>query len=470
LNAIVLLAGSAGGIVLLTLNIGADVDGFLVAACVPAWAVAGLGLQFCWEWLRQVERRAVAAATAALVAALPLWQLSRNYAANDHHRRTYEERYLRALFAILEPRAAIVFEAYPIDQLVLYKLIGERAAGDRSIVMISRDRADVARQRAAGYAIYAFSNGRHDLEARGFAFEPVALRDPDGPADGAGIDMTPLPIYRVTRASECADIGNVGWRDVSPLARDGRLMVRIDNYRPFDATVALVAVAGAASPRPELVIAQGPARPTLVPIGSADRQDWPDAASLEPAAKVSRVELRVNDRGDAVVAWLAWQPTPTALWARALVDLNNPRRAVLCNWSRADFFTAAGVESIPLSEDGDAFFGQGWMAPEPINEGGQMRRTSEPAAEVLVPLAGPRRIRVRLYGRALGTVEPHLVTVAVNGHALPPKRMAHVWTTFEWDVPADLWRTGLNRLTLESGDPAFPVGLALSQLSFERID
>ena len=70
-----------------------------------------------------------------MMAAFPLWQLTRNYAPNDHHRRTYEMRYLDALFATLEPSAAIVYEAYAYDQLILYKLIGERAAGDRSIRM-----------------------------------------------------------------------------------------------------------------------------------------------------------------------------------------------------------------------------------------------------------------------------------------------------------------------------------------------
>ena len=56
-------------------------------------------------------------------------------------------RYLDALFASLEPRAAIVYEAYAYDQLILYKLIGERAAGDRSIRMIG---LGSSRRRAVG--------------------------------------------------------------------------------------------------------------------------------------------------------------------------------------------------------------------------------------------------------------------------------------------------------------------------------
>jgi hypothetical protein len=218
------------------------------------------------------------------------------------------------------------------------------------------------------------------------------------------------------------------------------------------------------------VIAQGPARPTLATASAASAEDRPLDARLAGLTDLSRIDLRVNDRGESVVSWLAWSTPPRVLWARATVDLNNPRRAVFCNWSRADFLAGDRTAAIALGEEGDAFFGQGWMADEPINEGGEMRRTSEQTAEVLVPLSTPHRIRIRFHGRALGTVEAHAVTVVINGRALPAQRMGHVWTTFDWDAPAELWRAGLNRLTLESGDPAFPVGLALSTLTFERID
>jgi transmembrane protein TMEM260 (protein O-mannosyltransferase) len=469
-NLVVLFAGSAFGIVLLTLNVGADVDGFLVAACVPAWLLVGAGLEALWPAVSRARPRLLAGAAAAVVFALPVWQLVRNYSVNDHHRRTYEARYLRALFARLEPKAAIVIEAYPVDQLVLYKLVGEKAAGARSIVMTSRERADVARLAADGYAVYAFSTGRHELELRGFAFEPIALRNPEGAAGDAAIDMTPLPIYRVLRASVCEDVGNVGWRDITALASDGRLMVRVDNYRPFDSTVELLVGGAAASAVPEVVIAQGPARPVIGAASGASAQDRPSDVRLDDVSDLSRIDLRVNDRGDSVVSWLAWPAPPRLLWAKAIVDLNNPRRAVLCNWSRADFLAGDRTAAIPLSEEGDAFFGQGWMASEPINEGGEMRRTSEKTAEVLVPLAAPQRIRIRFHGRALGTVEAHPVTLAINGRTLPAQRITHVWTTFEWDAPAELWRNGLNRLTFESGDPAFPVGLAISRLTFERVD
>ena len=147
---VVLLGGSAAGVVLLTLNIGADIDGFLVAACVPAWGLVGLGLQGVRDLIRARARPALVGIATIAMAVLPVWQLARNYAPNDHHRRTYEMRYLEALFATLEPKAAIVYEAYAYDQLILYKLIGERAAGDRSIRMTGPDRAAVAELAARG--------------------------------------------------------------------------------------------------------------------------------------------------------------------------------------------------------------------------------------------------------------------------------------------------------------------------------
>ena len=117
-------------------------------------------------------RPAIIGTATAIMAAFPVWQLTRNFAPNDHHRRTYEMRYLDALFASFEPRAAIVYEAYAYDQLILYKLIGERAAGERSIRMVAPDRAAVAQLAGEGTAIYAFEMSRRALEGRGAAFEP----------------------------------------------------------------------------------------------------------------------------------------------------------------------------------------------------------------------------------------------------------------------------------------------------------
>jgi len=429
-------------------------------------------------------RAGIALAAIGLVA-LPLWQVSRNYRANDHHRRTYEIRYFRALFAALEPRAAIVREGYATDQAVLYKLIGERAAGRRWITLVPPDRDAVIRLREAGYAVYAFSDGKRTLQDRGLKFEPITLEDVEGAPEERAIDMTPSPLYRLVRVDLCEDIGNVGWRDITHLASGGQLQVRIDDYRPFDASVLFYAAGGPTQDPTTLVIAQGPHRPTLTStsfltsrpadrarLDAALRQDQViDPAALARAPVVQRSELRVNDRGEFALSMLAWRSRPLTLRARAVVDLNNPRRAIVCGWSRREFFAAAPAEPVAIDETGSQLFGQGWRPPEPMNEGGHMRRTSanEQEAEILVPLARTGRIRIRVRARALGSVEVHPVALAINGRRVSLQVITHAWTTFEWVVPADYWATGFNRLTFASAEPGGEVGIAVSELSFELV-
>ena len=53
------------------------------------------------------------------------------------------------------------------------------------------------------------------------------------------IDMSPLPVFRLSKVTSCQDIGNSGWQDITSVASDGRLLVRIDNYRAFDSVVVL---------------------------------------------------------------------------------------------------------------------------------------------------------------------------------------------------------------------------------------
>ena len=236
----VLLSVGAAGVLFLTLNVNADVEGFLVPAFVLVWIIAGIGLEEVWR-AGGVMGRWSAVVPAAIVVALPSLQLWRNYRANDHHRRTYEIRYFDALFQQLERRAVIVSEAYAIDQLVLYKLIGEKAAGERTIEVVASDGAAIRQRQESGFSVYAFSDARASLQASGFRFAPVQLfeRKPEGPNEGLPIDMTPLPLWKMTGAAACQDVGNVGWRDVTREAADGQILVRTDNYRPFAGKVVL---------------------------------------------------------------------------------------------------------------------------------------------------------------------------------------------------------------------------------------
>src|SRR6185436_4794263 len=251
----VLLTLGAGGILFLTLNVGAtDVAGFLIPAFVLTWIVVGIGLGWLSDRAAAMVRHgAVAAIVAAVV--LPSIQLARNYRANDHHLRTYEIRYFDALFDRLEARSALVTESYAVDQLVLYKLAGEHADRGRTIGLITRDVETVRQHASSGFATYAFSAGRTALESHGFRFEPVQLAAMGTPSS-APIDMSPLPLFRLTKVTSCQDIGNSGWQDITEVARDGRLLIRIDKYRPFDSVVVLYVAQRSAVPSPLLAASQ----------------------------------------------------------------------------------------------------------------------------------------------------------------------------------------------------------------------
>lgn len=485
----VLLVLGAAGILFLTLNVDADVEGFMVPAFALLWIVAGVGLETVWRLASRFGRYGSAIAMAAAIA-LPAWQLARNYRVNDHHRRTYEIRYLDALFDRLESRTAIVREAYAIDQLVLYKLIGERAGGGRTIEMIPRDPAQVRQHASNGFAVYAFSDARGALEQNGFRFEPVLLTPPAGEPP---IDMTPVPLFRLVRAAACRDVGNAGWQDLTEVARDGRLVVRIDNYRPFDSR--LVLYVGRRTPetaRPLLAVSRGPEAPsmrttTFAPgapeLAAALRQDELTGASrLMEQGSVQRVVLEVNDRGQSSWSAIELGGMPDVAMVRASVDLDNPRRASVCGWSGRDFFESGVQEQVPLGASGETWFGRGWHGAERSTAGQDFRWTAAEEAEVLVPLARTGSIVVRLRAGPFvhpGSARP-AIGLTVNAATLPPQPMTNASSVYEWTVPADVWHSGFNRLVVSSSTIASPaavgvssdtrsLGVAVSELSLHLI-
>ncbi len=470
----VLLILGAGGILFLTLNVGAtDVEGFLIPAFVLTWIIVGIGSGWLAERLGAfVKQGGVAVMVAALV--LPLMQLARNYRVNDHHRRTYEIEYFKALFERLEARSAFVTENYAVDQLVLYKLAGERAARGRTINLITRD-VDTVRQRAtSGFATYAFSGGRTALESHGFRFEPIQL-SAVGPKSGAQIDMSPLPLFRLTKVTSCQDIGNAGWQDITNVARDGRLLVRIDNYRSFDSVV-VVYIGQQSTPTasPLLASSHGPEAASMAvttfhgsdsKFAAAVQRDvltQPDR--IEREANVQRIELKVNDHGDSSWSAVDLRGRPAVVLARASVDLNNPRRASVCGWSGRDLFEAGPDERFAFGPSGENSFGSGWHGSERSNENVEFRWTAAREAEVLIPLTKLGAITVRL--RAAPFVYPgspaNTIGLKVNAATLTAQPMQPGVSTYEWTVPAEVWHEGFNRLAVTASNLASPATVGLS--------
>lgn len=179
------------------------------------------------------------------------------------------------------------------------------------------------------------------LGPRGVA-ESFALDAGDG--FRVPMDMGPLPLYELLEAGTCVNLGNVGWRDVSDVPIDGRVTVRIDNYRPFLSRSTFYVVSDApATP----AITEGPGQGTpAMSVKSFRLDDAADAPALQrnlsddqltmpmTAGKyVSRVEVTVDDNGDYKSTLLSFGLQPAQTMARVTVDRDSDRRATVCGAS-----------------------------------------------------------------------------------------------------------------------------------------
>jgi hypothetical protein len=140
---------------------------------------------------------------------------------------------------------------------------------------------------------------------------------------------------RITRASLCSAIGNLGWTDVRALLTDGAIDWRVDNYRTAPSSVDLVIAppAGQAVSVGTIDKTDGPPEATFhVSVTSG----WPADASAELSARFAGqgppvwLHVDVRDQGQFVQMHVPVSGPVAVAWARAQVDLNNPRRAIGC--------------------------------------------------------------------------------------------------------------------------------------------
>jgi hypothetical protein len=450
------------GISTLTLNVAADTQGFMVAAIPMAWIAAGYGMQVIWNAAAADRSRAVVAMAVVALAVFPAWQLARNFRHNDHSRRTHEIRLFAAIFDRLESRTAIVREDHYTNMSVLYKLLGERAGGDRSISLINATPEAVQSAANDGRAVYAFPKAQRALDGLGLRFEPVQLfetADVNGKAEPQPLDMKLFRVFRLAERARCDLVGNLGWKDVTPLTADGAAVVRIDNYRPFDSTITVYTAGPVA---PALLISRGKGTPATTITSfdqrvAADRtrlaaalgaDQVPDASTLRDAPVVHRLLLAVNDEGDFAQSTLSLGAAGSPALLRATVDQNLPRRATVCGWSTPSLLTAEERQRLSLGPTADVLVGPGWRPPI-VNETTSYRWMVGESADLALPVgrAGPGAIRVRLHAGARD-YRPRELSIRVNGHAFPGHPFQHDWTTYEWTVPSDTFFRGVNRFTL----------------------
>ncbi len=530
-----------------------DIDVFLVASFVPLWALAGVGLE---RALRAAPTGLPRVLVAGLALAWPASQAALHFRASDHSARSFEMRYFAALFETLPDHAAIAAESYTIDHMVLYELLGERAARGRDIRALPGDAESVSAAAGKGARVFAFERTVGALRSQGFRFTPVRLPGEELPAhlrslpparvvlqagrrgaarlaaigtpaepeaharhgdaaavdvaagapvgplqapselraevgDGAAVwaagvrilrsddglafavlgpggrvleahaldatlrvplDDRPFPLYRLVGLPECRDFGDGEWTDVASATASGRLLLRVDNHAPFQARVVLW-LFGEAAFAPRLARLEGHGQPAV-----DVRLFLPRDAGLRPArladglvaevgdGHAARVELSVDDGGQFSAATFDLGGVARSAWARAQVDLRNPKRAQACALVPGDRDPASPEIGFALDSEAAAFLGAGWHDPEPAG----FRWTAAAQAELWVPVAAVKRLRVRLRAMPLAGsgVPPATLSVALNGVTLGSRAMVPGFARYEFEAEGAALRAGTSRLSL----------------------
>jgi hypothetical protein len=129
--------------------------------------------------------------------------------------------------------------------------------------------------------------------------------------------------------------------------------VRIDDYRPFDASVVYYFAAAsplrpvltdfyqgcqsdlpcATMPSPRLSVDSYPLDAPDGLKSASDRMQADNLVSpnlLTRASRLYRVAVTANDNGQYVVFWLQLGPVPIHAFARAHTDMHDPGRAFIC--------------------------------------------------------------------------------------------------------------------------------------------
>src|SRR4029079_5434259 len=150
-------------------------------------------------------------------------------------------------------------------------------------------------------------------------------------ASGLHVPFPGLEMWHVGTVGACANAGNVGWIDGGDFAGARRIRLRVDNYRPFTSRVDLV-VAGVGVHAARIAKAGGPDEAGVISeVKAGLPDDLPPAlvARARTSAAQEWLHFDVEDGGQFLVVDLDISGHVDAVFARATVDLNNPRRATV---------------------------------------------------------------------------------------------------------------------------------------------
>jgi len=170
---VMLITGAAAGTLAFIANLWGDVVGFITPVCVQVWPLAALGLQTLvvegGRAGRPAGRRLTAVGLLAIM--VPVTNVRSINPSIAALRTPGEGPGIRALYASLPTKSAIVAENYWLARLVNYMHFSGEIAPDPNPRVLDNDANDVRTALADGLEVYAFEGATHWLSAQGFRFE-----------------------------------------------------------------------------------------------------------------------------------------------------------------------------------------------------------------------------------------------------------------------------------------------------------
>lgn len=154
-----------------------DTPVFLIPTTFVLWVMAAVGAE---QAVRIAGRRRLAVmAVASATLILPAWQLTRNFAMTDRRADTSAAVTFSGLFNTVPDRSEFVHEDFLVDRMVMFKLLGEGAAGTRHIAMAPRNVNAIKKRLDEGFHVFGFQRGVRRLRFDGlnFSFAPLAIWD-----------------------------------------------------------------------------------------------------------------------------------------------------------------------------------------------------------------------------------------------------------------------------------------------------
>jgi len=175
----VLLLAALGAQLLFVLNYDAgDIHVFTIPTLLLLWGLAAAGAE---SIVRALERSQPVLAPVAigLMLCFPVWQAARNFHERDLSDDTGAMRQLDALFAALPDDSFLIRENFVLDRMLMYKILGERAATGREIQAHHAIPSGVASMHASGRHVFAFSETAHWYRYEGLnvRFSPFAVQE-----------------------------------------------------------------------------------------------------------------------------------------------------------------------------------------------------------------------------------------------------------------------------------------------------